>query len=108
MVAERPVLLGIEHLEHRAGGIAAEVRTHLVDLVDHEQRVVGARVAQRANDRARQGADVGAAVPADLGLVTDAADGDALELAAERAGDRTAQRRLAHAGRTGEAQDRAP
>ena len=43
VVAERVVLLGVEHLEHRARRIAAEVRAHLVDLVDHQQRVVGAR-----------------------------------------------------------------
>src|SRR4051794_12390562 len=107
VVAEARVLLGIEHLEHRAGRIAAEVRAHLVDLVDHEQRVVGARVAQRADDRARHGADVGPPVAADLGLVAHAADADALEVAAQRAGDGAPQRRLADAGRPGEAEDRA-
>ena len=40
VVAEGRVLLGVEHLEHRARRVAAEVRAHLVDLVDHEQRVV--------------------------------------------------------------------
>ena len=107
VVAERRVLLGVEHLEHRAGRVAAEVGAHLVDLVDHEQRVVGARVAQRADDRPGHRADVGAAVAADLGLVAHAADADALELAAQRAGDRLAQRRLADAGRPDEAEDRA-
>src|SRR4051794_24769481 len=107
VVAEARVLLGIEHLEHRAGRIATEVRAHLVDLVDHEQRVVGARVAQRADDRARHGADVGPPVAADLGLVAHAADADALEVAAQRAGDGAPQRGLADAGRPGEAEDRA-
>ena len=107
VVAEVLVLLGVEHLEHRAGRVAAEVRAHLVDLVDHEQRVVGARVAQRADDRAGHRADVRAAVAADLGLVAHAAGADALELAAQRARDRLAQRRLADAGRADEAEDRA-
>ena len=44
---------------------------------------------------------------ADLGLVADAADRDALELAAERLGDRLAEARLADAGRADEAEDRA-
>ena len=107
MVAERVVLLGVEHLEHRARRIAAEVRAHLVDLVDHQQRVVGAGVAHRPDDRPRHRADVGAPVAADLGLVAHAADAEALELAPQRPGDRAAKRGLADAGRTDEAQDRA-
>ena len=51
------------------------------------------------------GADVGAAVAADLGLVAHAAEGDADELAAEGAGDRLAERRLADAGRADEGED---
>ena len=43
---------------------------------------------------------------ADLRLVAHAADRDALERAVERAGDRAAQRGLAHAGRADEAEDR--
>src|SRR5205823_10805299 len=56
---------------------------------------------------ARQRADVGAAVAADLGLVVHAAERDALELAPRGARDRLAERGLAHAGRADEAQDRA-
>ena len=106
VVAEGRVLLGVEHLEHRARRVAAEVRAHLVDLVDHQHRVVRAGVAHRADDRAGHRADVGAAVPADLRLVAHAAHRDALELAAHRLGDRAAQRGLADAGRSDEAEDR--
>ena len=56
--------------------------------------------------RPGQRADVGAAVAADLGLVAHAAQRDADELAAERARDRLAERRLADAGRPHQAQDR--
>ena len=45
VVAEGGVLLGVEHLEHRARRVAAEVGAHLVDLVDHQDRVVRAGVA---------------------------------------------------------------
>ncbi len=107
MVAEAVVLLGVEHLEHRARRVAAEVGAHLVDLVDHQQRVVGTGVAKRPDDHAGHRADVGPAVTADLGLVADAADADALELAAERARHRAPERCLADAGRSDEQQDRA-
>ena len=63
--------------------------------------------AQALDDLAGQRADVGAAVAADLGLVVHAAHGDARELAAQGARDGAAERRLAHAGRPDEAQDRA-
>ena len=106
MVAEGVVLRRIEDLEHRARRVAAEVRAHLVDLVDHEHRVARARVAERADDRPRHRADVGAAVTADLGLVADPADRDPLEAAPERPGDRAPEARLADAGRPDEAEDR--
>ena len=51
VVAEVPVLLGVEHLEHRARRVAAEVGAHLVDLVDQEHRVQRLGVADRADDR---------------------------------------------------------
>src|SRR3954453_21574538 len=107
VVAEAEVLLRIEHLEHGRGRIPAEVRPHLVELVDHQQGVVRAGVAHGADDRPRHSTDVRAAVAADLRLVAHAADGDALERAPERARDRLAQRRLADAGRADEAHDRA-
>ena len=87
VVAEGEVLLGVEHLEQGAGRVAAPVGAHLVDLVDHEQRVVGAGVAHGAHDDAGHRAHVRAAMPADLGLVAHAAHADALELAAHRLGD---------------------
>ena len=43
MVAERRVLLGVEDFQQRGRGVAAEVGAELVDLVEHEDRVVRAR-----------------------------------------------------------------
>ena len=85
VVGERVVLLGVEHLEQRRRGIAAEVVPDLVDLVEHEDRVVRPGLLHALDDPAGQRADVGAAVAADLGLVVHAAERDADELAAERA-----------------------
>ena len=106
VVAEVAVLLGVEHLEHRARRVAAEVGAHLVDLVDQQHRVLRLGVAQRADDRAGHRADVRAPVAADLGLVADAADREPLELAADGAGDRLPERGLADSGRADEAEDR--
>ena len=107
MVAERGVLLGVEDFQQRGGRIAAEIGAELVDLVEHEDGVIGPGLADALDDAARQGGDIGAAVAADLGLVVDAAQADADELAAQRLGDALAQRGLARARRAGEAEDRA-
>ena len=61
--------------------------------------------AHRLDDAAGQGTDIRAPVSADLGFVADAAEGHAHEPAAERSGDRAAERRLADAGRSDEAED---
>src|SRR5207244_2517045 len=61
---------------------------------------------QTLDDLPGQRTDVRAAVAADLRLVTHAAERDAMELAAERAGDRFAERRLADARRADEAENR--
>ena len=95
VVAERVVLRRVEHLEQRARRVAAPVGADLVDLVEHHHRVLRAGLLQGAHDAARQRADVGAAVTADLGLVVDAAERDADELATEGARDGLAERRLA-------------
>ncbi len=105
VVAERRVLLRVEHLEHRARRIAADVGAHLVDLVDEHHRVRRLRVAQRADDRSRHCADVRAPMAADLRLVAHAADRQAHELPLERARDRLPERRLADARRADEAED---
>ena len=64
-------------------------------------------VAQGADQPARQRADVGAPVAADLGLVAHAAERHADELATRGARDRLADRRLARAGRADQREDRA-
>ena len=106
VIAERVVLLRIEHFEQRRRGVAAEIGAELVDLVEDEDRVLRLGAAQPLDDLAGQRADVGAAMTADLRLVAHAAERDAHELAAERLGDRPRQRRLADARRPDEAENR--
>ena len=107
VVAERVVLGRVEHLEQGRARVAAPVGADLVDLVEHDHGVHGPSVAQRAHQAAREGADVGAAVAADLGLVADAAQAHADELASGGAGDRLADAGLAGAGRADQREDRA-
>ncbi len=106
MVAERVVLLRIEDLEQRGLRVAAEVGADLVDLVDHHHRILGAGVTQRANDRPRHRADIGAPVPADFGFVAHPSDREAHEFAAHRACDRLPERRFPDARRSDETEDR--
>ena len=86
VVAERVVLRRVEHLEQGRGRVAAVVRAELVDLIEQDDRVHRAGLGDGPDDPAGQRADVGAAVTADLGLVPHAAERDAGELAAHRAG----------------------
>ena len=106
MIRESVVLLGIEHLEKRRGRVSAKIHPDLVDLVEDEDRVLGPGPTQALEDPSRQRADVGSPVPANLGLVADASQRHARELAPHRPGDGLAERGLSHPGRTNEAEDR--
>ena len=107
VIDEHEILFGIEHFEQRRRGIAAEVHRHFVDFVEHEDRVLGAGLFHHLDDLAGQGADVGAAMAADFGLIAHAAERHADKLAAGGFGDRHSERSLAHARRSDEAQNRA-
>ena len=107
VIAERVVLLRIEDLEKRRRRIAAEVLSELVELVDHEHRVVRPRLLQTLDHAPWHRADVGAAVSTNLRFVAHAAERDAHELSAERSRDRFPERGLADARRPDEAEDRA-
>ena len=106
VVAERVVLLRIEHLEHGRGRIAMDAGAELVDLVQHHHAIARTGLADALDDVARQRADIGAPVAADLRLVVHAAERHAHELAVHGARDRLAERGLADARRSDEAQDR--
>src|SRR5450631_1211413 len=99
------VLFGVEDLQQRRCWIAAEVVPQLVDLVEHEDRVVRARLLHALYEPPRQRTDVGPAVTADLRLVAHAAERDADEFAPQRARDRSSQRGLADAGRADQTED---
>ena len=103
VIAERVVLRRVEHLEQRRRRIAAPVGAELVDLVEHDDGIHRAGVAQRAHEPPGQRADVGAAMAADLGLVADAAERHPDELPAGRPRNRLADRGLAGSRRADQA-----
>ena len=105
VVAELLVLRRIENLHQRRRRVAAKVPAELVDFVEHEDRIGDPGTAHALQDAARHGADVGAAVAAQLGFVVQAAEAHALELAAHGPGDGLAERSLADPGRADEAED---
>ena len=107
VIAERRVLLRIEHFHQRRGRIAPEIAAELVHFVEHEDRVHGLGALDALNDLAGQRADVGAPVAADFRFVVHPAERNADELAAHGPRDRFSKRGLAHARRPDEAQDRA-
>ena len=87
MVLEHPVLLGVKDFQERRGGIAAEIRGHLVDFIEHEDRVLGAGLLHHLDDLAGQGADISPAVAANLGFIAHAAQRHADKLAPGGLGD---------------------
>ena len=78
----------------------------LVDLVEHEDRVDRGGLLHPLDDLAGEGADVRAPVTTNRGLVMDATEADAVELASDCARDRTAERGLTHTRWSDETQNR--
>ncbi len=109
VIAEGVVLLRVEHLEHRRRRIALErpAPAELVDLIEHEDRVIHPDAPEPLDDPPRQRPDVRAPVAAHLRLIAHAAERDAVELTPGRARDGLPERGLAHARRPDEAQNRA-
>ena len=105
MIGEGVVLFGVQHFQQRRRRVAAIVGGHFVDLVQQEDRVTHADGLHGLDDAPRQRADIRPAVAANLGLIVHAAQRDAGELAAQRAGNRMAQRGFADAWRANQTED---
>ena len=105
MIGKGKILLRVQDLEQGRRRITPEIAAQFVDLVEHEEGVVGTGLFEALNDAPRQGTDIGPPVAADLGLVPDPAQGDADEFLVHGTGDGLAKRGLAHARRPHKAQD---
>ena len=69
VIGERVVLRRIEYFQQRRRRVAAEIRAHLVQFVEHEDRVVGAGLFHPLDDASRQRPHVGPPMPSNLRLV---------------------------------------
>src|SRR5262249_16107569 len=105
VILERMILRRIQNVKQRCGWISAPVGTRFVDFINHYPGVHRACVTERANEAARQCADVSAAMTADLGFVANAAEGHADKLATGRPCDRFANRCLTGARRSDQRQN---
>src|SRR5690606_21702347 len=77
----------------------------LVDLIEQHHRILDASLAHGADDPARKRTDIGAAVTANLSLVSHAAQGDANERAPRGRRDGLSERCLADSRRPSKAKD---
>src|SRR6185369_11445815 len=107
VVAKGGILFGIQDFEKRGAWIAAKIGADLVDLVEHNKRIVCAGLLDRLNNASRHRANVGAAVAADLGFVMKAAEAETNEFAIQRSRDRASERRLPDSRRTDKTKYRA-
>ena len=102
---EGVVLLWIEDFEQGRGGVSVVVAAELVNLIQHKQRVAGARLLQVLKHAARHRPDVGFSVTADFGFVAQPSEAHAHVFAAERLGNASTQRRFSNPWRAVQTQD---
>ncbi len=106
VVVEGRVLLWVEHFEQCRRRVAIDsVLCHLVNLIENEYGIRRASLLNALDDAARHGANIGSSVSANLTLVVQSAQRHAHILAFHGRGDALAERCLAHARRTIEADD---
>src|SRR5438309_2722539 len=106
MVAELIVLLRVEGFQKRRGRVSSKIHAKLIDLVQHERRVLGAGCLYALDNPPRHGADICTAVAAYLRLIPHAAQREADELPSQSPGNGLANGSLAHARRSGKAEYR--
>ena len=107
MIAERIILLRIQHLQKCGRRVTTKISSHLVDFIKQENRVHAAARLHTMNNTTGHRADIGTAMAADFGLVTHAAQRYARKFALNRLGNAACQTRLAHARRTNQTKNRA-
>src|SRR6185503_12615119 len=84
VVAKSIVLLRIQNFQKRGRRVATKIRSHLINLIEHDQWIVCTRLLQRLDDAAGHRADVSPAMATDLSLVVHASQTESHELSAQR------------------------
>src|SRR5690606_10141588 len=106
VVTESVVLRRVEDLQQSRGRVTPPVASHLVHLVEEEHRIHRPGFGKGPHDATGPRSHVGTTVPADLGFVSYAAEGDPKELPAQRPGDGFSEGSLAHSGRSDQEENR--
>src|SRR5690606_36752785 len=104
VIAEAAVFRGVQYFQQSRGGIDLDTTAELIDFVEHQDAIPRARLVDRLNDIAGQGADIGPPMAPYFGLVMHAAQADVGKLASWRPGYALAQRSIADARRAGKTQ----
>ena len=105
MVEECSVLFGIEHLQKCTRRISVHPSSNFVNLIKHNQRVLGPYALESLDDLARECSNIGSSVALDLRHVGQTTNGEPEELPSECASDGFTNTRLANTRRSDETED---
>ena len=100
VVPEGGILLSVQYLQQSGGRVSPLIVAQLIDLIQQQQRVTAVRLLDGGNDTAGHGPHIGLAVAPDLGLIMDAAQGNAGHIPVDGPGHTGGNGGLTHAGRT--------
>ena len=90
----------VQNFKKGCGWIPLHIHTqHFINFIQHKNGVGSTCLFQTLDDASRHGADVGLAVSADFGLITQATEGDTDILALQGVGDGVPQRGFTDTGR---------
>ena len=106
MIAERHVLLWIQHLKQCGSRIATHVGRHFVDLIKQEQRVFNAHFSHFLDQFTRHRTNIGPAVTANFSFITHAAQRHTDVFTSGCFSDGLSQRSFTYPRRPNQTQDR--
>ena len=66
---EVPVLFRVKHFEQCRRGVALEVLSHFIDLIEHDDRIIAAALGKSSDNSARHSSNIGATMTSNLGLI---------------------------------------
>src|SRR5262249_37838461 len=100
------ILRRIENFQQRRGRIATKVMPQLVDLIQHEHRVIGLGTPDCLDNPARKRPNVGAPMPAQFRFVMHTAEAETLEGPPQGTRNGLPEGRFPHPGWTDKTQNR--
>ncbi len=107
MVGKGVVLLRIQHFKQSGRGISLVGGANLIDLIQHEYRIIFASSSDFLNNSAGKCPDIGAAVPPNFRFIPDTAQGNSNKFSTQCPGNGASKGCLACARRPEKTEDRA-